>query len=450
MVNPARSLTGLHRYRLPRLGAAACLLAAALAAAGCGAGSLPLAPGLLNGTAGDAGCGGAVTVLGAAQLERAYQAPAMFARGITGAGTTVAVIVPYAGPRVAADLAVYSRRYGLPVPRVRQFRYQDAPPAAPSDGDAQGWVQEGTYDLEMAHALAPRAALDYVAVPADGGSWDQAEYDQALAWLVTTRQVDVVSYSEGIPEAWGAQSILAARAGLQAAARAGTTVVAASGDFGPAELEPDGTALYDRPVIAWPASDPLATAAGGTRLRPAGRGYAPSVFAYAGGLAGGAGRSAIFPRPPWQHAAAAVTGPHRGIADISMDASRCSPALAYSSSGPPGRRGWSAVEGTSIAAPLLAGLVADAAQIAGHPLGVLGPALYQMHSPADGITDITAGTDTIPGLPGYPARPGYDLPTGIGTITSAALFTAALARTVTSASPPHTAVTPGRHPAERT
>jgi subtilase family serine protease len=80
-----------------------------------------------------------------------------------------------------------------------------------------------------------------------------------------------------------------------------------------------------------------------------------------------------------------------------------------------------------MAAPLLAGLVADAAQEAGHPLGVLGPALYQVHGPCDGIDDITTGTGTIPGIAGYPARPGYDLPAGIGTVSSALRFTTALA-----------------------
>lgn len=207
-----------HRCR-PRRGAAGCVLAAVLATMGCGPGSLPLTPGLINGTAGDARCGGVKISLNPAQLQRAYQAQPMFTRRVTGAATTVAVIVPFAWPKVAADLAVYSRYYGLPVPVVRQLRYRDAPVARLSDSDAQGWVQEGTYDLEMVHPMAPRAALDFA------GS-----------------------------------AILASRAGLEAATRAGTTVVAASRDFGPAELEPDGTALYDRPVIAWPASDPLATA----------------------------------------------------------------------------------------------------------------------------------------------------------------------------------------------
>jgi subtilase family serine protease len=95
---------------------------------------------------------------------------------------------------------------------------------------------------------------------------------------------------------------------------------------------------------------------------------------------------------------------------------------------PGAKDGWNPAWGSSLAAPLFAGAVADAAADAGHPLGVLGPALYQLHGAGDGITDVTTGTTTIPGFPGWAARPGYDFATGLGTITSVARFAAALAR----------------------
>jgi hypothetical protein len=77
---------------------------------------------------------------------------------------------------------------------------------------------------------------------------------------------------------------------------------------------------------------------------------------------------------------------------------------------------------------LFAALTADAAQAAGHRLGLLGPALYSLHGPADGLLDVTRGGDSIPGMPGWQARPGYDLPTGIGTVGAALPFVTALAR----------------------
>jgi subtilase family serine protease len=350
----------------------------------------------------------------------------MLAAGIRGTGTVIAVIVPSAGPQVAADLGVYSRRSGLPAPQVQVISDGRVPPADPA------WVQEGTLDLEMAHTMAPAARLIYLAIPpGTHGSW-HAQFDTALAWLAVRYHPDVVSFSGGIPERWlqagGYRAIWQARAGLEAAARAGVSVVAASGDWGPGAPEPGGalSRLYARPAVVWPASDPLVTAVGGTRLTAgAGGRYASTVFGYtdgpAGATAGGAGLSAVFSRPSWQDSAGPVVGSRRGIADVSMDASPCSPVMAYTS------RGWTAMAGTSVATPLFAGLVADAAQAAGHPLGVLGPALYSMHGAADGIQDITTGTDTMPGLPSYPARAGYDLPTGIGTISAALPFVTALA-----------------------
>ena len=188
-------------------------------------------------------------------------------------------------------------------------------------------------DLEMAHALAPQAQLVYLAVPPGSDDGGTVPENAALDWLVTRYHVTVVSYSEGIPEDYdgqqGHQVIASSRAGLEAAARAGTTVVASSGDYGPAE--PAGGQL--RRSVAWPASDPLATAVGGTRLTAVtahGRTtYASTAFSYtqglAGGRAGGAGLSAIFSRPSWQDGVAAVTGSRRGVADISMVASDCSP-----------------------------------------------------------------------------------------------------------------------------
>ena len=82
-----------------------------------------------------------------------------------------------------------------------------------------------------------------------------------------------------------------------------------------------------------------------------------------------------------------------------------------------------------MATALFAALAADAAQVAGHRLGLLGPALYSLHGTADGLLDVTEGNDSMPGMPGWPAPgPGYDLPTGIGTVAAALPFVTALAR----------------------
>jgi kumamolisin len=127
---------------------------------------------------------------------------------------------------------------------------------------------------------------------------------------------------------------------------------------------------------------------------------------------------------------AAVTGANRGIPDISMNGSCSSPVAVYGTF--QGDEGWQSSCGTSLATPLMAGIVALADQVAGHPLGLINPALYKMaaaHSP--GITDITSGDNTVHGsnggtVPGFRAVPGYDLASGLGTI-NAAVFVPQLA-----------------------
>jgi subtilase family serine protease len=204
--------------------------------------------------------------------------------------------------------------------------------------------------------------------------------------------------------------------------------VASTGDTG--ATEPAGATLWPVSIALWPASDPLVTAVGGTRLHvdKTGRRVSPdTAFSDVGGSwAGGAGLSAVFPRPAWQDSVRSITGDYRGIADVSMDGSNCSPVAVYQQALPPG--GWARSQGTSMSTALFAGLVADAAQAAGHRLGLLGPALYSLRGAAGGLLDVTQGNDSIPGMPGWSARPGYDLPTGIGTIAAALPFVTALGR----------------------
>ncbi len=221
-------------------------------------------------------------------------------------------------------------------------------------------------------------------------------------------------------------------------------MLAASGDSGAADVKLDERTYYPFPVTSWPDSDPLVTAVGGTQLHvtATGKPAAPTVcndtynraaneFAAANAgpnpLAGGGGRSVLFGRPGYQKAVERVVGGHRGVPDISMSAACNGSVETYSSyRGAPA--GWSPVCGTSEATPLFAGIVALAAQVAGHPLGPVNPALYRlaaMH--ARGIADVTKGSTTVSfsqggrrhTVRGFTAVRGYDLASGVGTVDGA-------------------------------
>ena len=194
-------------------------------------------------------------------------------------------------------------------------------------------------------------------------------------------------------------------------------------------------------MTSWPDSDPLVTGVGGTQLQLDAKGdhTAPDVvwndtynvptqrfiFGSHGPnpLAGGGGLSIIFPRPSFQDGVKSVVGTQRGVPDISMSAA-CNGGVDTYQSFAGQTPGWYPVCGTSEATPLFSGIVALADQVAGHPLGVINPALYAMSaSGAPGIVDITSGNNTVSfkqnGLKtvtGFSALPGYDLASGVGTV----------------------------------
>ena len=431
--------------------AVAALASAALAASGC-------SRAMAAGAAGGPHCPPpeAAAALGGAQLERAYGVPGPSRGRPAGTGAAIAFVLPFLTPHLRHDVAVYSARYHLPVPRLTVIDWRHAPPATKSDSWQWQAIEEGTADVEMAHAMAPGARLVYVQTPGTpaltsatvaSGTWAGLNLSTALAWTVTHARPDVISLSEAVPEAEGPalaarylhgaspmEPLMAARSGLHAAAAAHVTVVAAASDTGGGQPAGTGGQLSG-PAVAWPASDPLATAVGGTWLHasPAGARTGPDTAwtGTCGMQAGGGGLSAAFPRPAWQGPARAVASGRRGIPDISMSASPQTPSWVYITGNtlPGASRGWNPAWGTSLATPLFAGVVADVAALAGHPLGLLGPALYELHGPADGLADVTSGTTSIPGTSGWPARPGYDLATGIGTVTSTARLAEALAGT---------------------
>lgn len=152
---------------------------------------------------------------------------------------------------------------------------------------------------------------------------------------------------------------------------------------------------------------------------------------FASPAASGGGFSTVFPRPAYQDTVAGTVGSSRGVPDISMSAAVDGAALVFlDANAAQGPAGFYLFGGTSEASPMFAGIVSIADQLAGHGLGLLNPALYQMEAAhAPGIVDVTAGTNTVTfpqggsvhTVRGFDAVNGYDLASGVGTI-DAALF----------------------------
>ena len=363
------------------------------------------------------------------QLRTAYGVNRLDADG---AGTTIAVVVPYGSPTIAHDLQTFDKTLGLPdPPRLSVIApVGDVPSFDPTDQERLDWAYETTLDVEYAHAMASGAQILVVATPVDETAGVQGfpEIAQAVQYVVDHRLATVISQSFGALEAsfTDPAAIDTLRAPYSAAAAAGITVVAASGDTGPTGLLADLSTLSTRRGVTWPASDPLVTAVGGTALRlaPDGGRLADDAVWQDGYGASGGGVSAVFHRPAYQNGVAGEVGAQRGIPDISMSAGIDGGALVYGSYARHDT-GWSVAGGTSEAAPLFAGVVALAVQQAGHGLGNLNPVLYRLGADGHhGLVDVADGNNGFGHVDGYPAVAGYDLASGWGTVDAAALVPA--------------------------
>jgi subtilase family serine protease len=384
------------------------------------------------------------------QLQKAYDVAPLFGQGIDGRGRTIVIVDPFGSPTIEDDLKTFDQAFGLPDPPSFQIiQPAGAVPPFPEDPfgpfDRFAWAGETTLDVELAHVLAPGAKILLVETPQSETEGVQGfpEIVQAENFVIDHDLGDVISQSFGAPEPTfpSAQSILDLRGAFVNARQHRVTVLASSGDHGAAGSQADGSCCLPIPAVEWPSVDPLVTSIGGTHvsLDEQGNRLSPDVvwnepdFGSTGG-----GASGVFDRPVFQHQVRDVVGAHRGMPDISLNAAGDGAAeffasfpIPFSSDPTALRPRFTLAIGTSEAAPLFAGLVALADQMAGERLGFLNTRLYELglqHAP--GIVDVTSGDNTFTfdstTITGFTAGAGYDLASGWGTV-DAALFVPQLA-----------------------
>jgi subtilase family serine protease len=425
---------------LVRRATMAAIAALAAACAGCTgqSGPAPPASGVPSEGSGTAAPSAGVPsgLLTPYQIRTAYDLQPLYRQGITGKGETIVIVDPFGSPTISADLQHFDAVFGLPAPA--SFRVIEPAGLVPRFRQTYNQIDsavETTLDVEWAHAVAPGASILLVETPTAEieGATGFAQIVQAEEYVIRRHLGGVVSMSLGATEETFAAKaqLLSFRSAFELAAEPQyrVTMVAATGDTGASGYTYSTKSLYARRVVGWPASDPLVTSVGGTQLdlTASGSRRKPDV---AWSLGGG-GLSSVFARPGYQNAV--VHYGTRAIPDISMDAA-CQSATAIYLSFLAAR--WTEGCGTSLAAPLFAAIVALADQVAGHPLGLVNPALYRMAAAHDkGIVDIVSGSNAIAvtqhgvqrTVPGWTARPGYDLVSGLGTV-DARYFVPELAR----------------------
>lgn len=346
---------------------------------------------------------------GPGQVRAAYDVPS----DVTGAGRTIVIIGAFHSPAVASDLAVFDSMWGLAAASLTVVAPDGVPAFDPSQGP---WLSEQSIDVEWAHAIAPGASL--VLVQAKSGADD--DILSATKYAIKNNLGDVIAMSFSEAETCPSKALLAdEHAAFGLATDNGITLVAASGDTGSAQPTCDRSLVL---AAGTPASDPLVTAVGGTRLNAdlASGAYGSEVaWARSGG-----GFSSVYRRPGYQ-ARSIRDNRRRGVPDVAWSADRVGGSVVRINH----MNG--AVGGTSVATAAWAGVAALADEAAGHRLGVLNHVLYQLGASRDAgefFHDITSGNNGFAGLPGANATAGWDAVTGLGTPDVANLLAAIAAR----------------------
>ena len=365
------------------------------------------------------------------QVQTFYDLNPLYTKGYTGKGITIVIIDSYGSPTIKNDLRVFDQTFGLPDPPSFQIL---APLGQPGVDD--GWAGETTLDVEWSHAIAPEANIVLLTSPVAETEGVQGfpEFESLSIYALDHHLGQVFSQSYGASEPTLVGDVCHEGLGngqdllkeydqkvYQRAVQEHVTMLASSGDAGATNEDCAAQNNYTYRNVGWPASDPLVTAVGGTKLtlkNAAGEYGSEQVWNEDGGASGG-GISQFYAEPSWQKNLpnqGALQG-KRGIPDVAWGAAV---NFAFYHSYPGDVAGWSAIGGTSASAPQWAGLVAVADQMAGKPLGFLNPALYQLAG--KGFHDITRGNNSMDGVPGYQAGEGWDMATGWGTPDAAVLL----------------------------
>jgi subtilase family serine protease len=313
---------------------------------------------------------------GPADIASAYQLDTA-----KGSGQTIAIIDAYDNPNAEKDLAAYRDTWGLAPCTTANgcFRKVDQRGGStPPHGDP-GWGVEIALDVQAVSAACPNCKI--LLVEADSSSFHSI--GKAVATAVRLG-ADVVSNSYGGSEFNGSLAL-----GASYYTHPGVAQVASSGDFGfgPAEF---------------PASWATVVAVGGTSLTQTNTGWHESAW-----WGAGSGCSAWIDKPAWQQDQHCPT---RMVADVSAVADPDTGFAVYDTYGLGRYNGWIVVGGTSLSAPLIAGMIG----LAGNA-SALDSARY-IYNHRAGLADVVGGSNGYCGRDYLcNAKVGYDGPTGLGS-----------------------------------
>ena len=304
---------------------------------------------------------------------------------------TIAIVDAFGYPSAEADLAKYRSQYGLPSCTTSNgcFKKVGQNGGAPPSRVDVGWGQETALDLDMASAMCPSCHILLVE------STNDYLNNLAAAANYAAAHANAVSNSYGGSEG-GTTSYESAYN------HSGVAITVSSGDYG-----------YG---VQFPASSPHVIAVGGTSLR-----HTNGVWSETAWNGAGSGCSSVYgiltSSGGFAVQDSTVTGcPNRAVSDVSAIADPNTGVAVY---GPTSRTrsGWMVFGGTSVAAPLIAGVYGATNDTSGY----MASKLYGAASSA--FRDVTTGNNgSCPTTQWCVARKGWDGPTGLGTPQTGTAF----------------------------
>jgi subtilase family serine protease len=357
----------------------------------------------------------------------------------TGKGVTVAIIDAYGSATVASDETRYFSMNdpGNPFANAHFSQLLNSPfnlsAEAEADCAPSGWLTEQAIDVTSVHAMARDANILYVGAKScfdnDLFTADQQVVDGHLASVMTNSWADTggdLLDDVATRTAFDNLFLLAGGTGI--------SVLFSTGDDG------DDFNLLGISVPNYPSDSPYVTGVGGTTLQIGSKGQQIGQLGWATGRSfkctanavnvfpdctkstlgtwgpvlydgGSGGYTSYVYAQPWYQAPVVPTvladrvfngagqvQPARVIPDISMDADPATGLLVgYHQTFPNGKARYFQDRwgGTSLASPLLAGVIADVDGVAeahgGSAVGFINPAIYRLDTKPGAIDDIVPG-----------------------------------------------------------
>jgi subtilase family serine protease len=304
-----------------------------------------------------------------ADLRSAYAIP-------SGGGTLIAIVDAYDEPNAESNLNVYRAQFGIPACTSASGCFQKVNQNGVAGNYPRqnvGWDQEIDLDLDMVSATCPSCRIVLV----EANSAQNAD-------LYAAENTAAALGAKVISNSWGGPESSSDLASPNPFNHPGVAITVSSGDsgFGP----------------QFPAASPYVTAVGGTHLTRSGNGWGETAWSGAG-----SGCSAFEPKPTWQKDPGCAK---RTIADVSAVADPNTGVAVYTYANRH-NTAWLVFGGTSVAAPLVAGVYGVANN---------GATASTAYANTRSLRDVTSGSNgSCGGSYLCTAGPGYDGPTGLGT-----------------------------------